>query len=298
MRLVRFVNDAYTAWSDAKAPTLGAALAYYTAFSIAPFLVIALAVAGMVFGAQAANEQIAGEVEDIVGPTASVAIQDMLKNAEENPTTGTWATIFGFALLLFTASGVFAELQNALNTIWHVQPAPSAGFMATIRKRFLSFTMVLGACFILLVSLVVTAALEALAKFWTPAALPGGFYLWLAINHAVSLSVITLLFAMIYKYLPDVNINWREVWAGALTTAALFVVGKHLLGVYLGRSGVASAYGAAGSLVLLLLWVYYSAQIFLFGASLTYVYAQRSRGAAVPTPQPQAQPRQAKAKVA
>lgn len=298
MKLFHFVKDAYTVWSDAKAPTLGAALSYYTAFSIAPFLMIALAVAGMIFGAEAAGDQIAGEINHVVGDTAAVAIQDMLKSAEDNPRSGTLATILGFALLIFSASGVFAELQNALNTIWHVRPNPSAGFMASIRRRFLSFSMVLGTCFILLVSLVVTAALEALAKFWTPTALPGGVYLWLAINHAVSLGVITLLFAMIYKYLPDVRIAWREVWVGALTTAVLFVVGKFLIGLYLGRSGVASSYGAAGSLVLLLLWVYYSAQIFLFGASLTYVYARRSRGEPIEPPQPQPQPVLARAKVA
>ena len=302
MKVVNYVKDAYTVWSDAKAPTLGAALSYYTAFSIAPFMMIALAVAGMVFGAEAANEEVAGEINHIVGPTAAGAIQEVLKNAE-NRTAGTFATIIGFALLLFSASGVFGELQNALNTIWQVKPQPNAGFLGTIRKRFLSFSMVLGTCFILLVSLGVSAALEAVAAYWTPSSLPGGAYLWLAINHVVSLAVVTLLFAMIYKYLPDVDIAWREVWIGALTTAVLFVVGKFLLGLYLGRSGVASSYGAAGSLVLFLLWVYYSAQIFLFGASLTYVYAQRSRGAPIQAPhfhpQPdQPQQTQAQAKVA
>jgi membrane protein len=270
--LLRKTSDA---WFEAKAPTMGAALAYYTIFSVAPLLVMALVIGGMVFGPQAAHGELAGKIEDAVEPAVALAIQDMLEHANQ-PGSGPLAIIAGSVVLLFGASGVFVELHDSLNTIWQVQPKPGRVFLGLVRDRFLSFTMVLGACFILLASLVMTAALAALAKFWTPVFLPGGMYLWQALNALVGLAIITLLFAMIYKYLPDARIAWRDVRVGAAVTALLFTLGKYLLGLYLSWSSTMSAYGAAGSLVLILIWVYYSAQVFLFGAAFTRVYAEHS----------------------
>jgi membrane protein len=179
-------------------------------------------------------------------------------------------------VLLFGASGVFVELQTALNAIWMVQPKPDRGLWGILQDRFLSFTMVLGTCFLLLASLLVTTALAALASLWTPASLPGGTWLWQGLNALVSLAVITALFALLFKYLPDAFVAWQDVWLGAAVTAVLFLIGKHLLGLYLGWAAITSTYGAAGSVLAILLWVYYTAQIFLFGAAFTRVHAQEA----------------------
>jgi membrane protein len=272
--LLGLIKDTYSEWSEDKAPRLGAALAYYTVFSLAPLLIIAIGIAGLVFGKEAAQGEIIGQVEDTIGAPAGKAIQDMLKHSYTSGES-IWATVVGVVVLFFGASGVFVQLQDALNAVWRVTPKPGRGWMETIRERFLSFAAVLGIGFLLLVSLIISAALSALNRFLTPAALPGGVYLWQALNILVSLGFITLLFALMFKVLPDVRIAWRNVWVGALVTAVLFTVGKYLIGLYLGRSSTASAFGAAGSLVVILVGVYYSAQILLFGAEFTRVYACR-----------------------
>jgi membrane protein len=271
------VKDSCIAWNDAKAQTLGASLAYYTAFSIAPLLVIILAVAGLVFGQQAANGQVAGEIAATAGPKVASALEEVLANARFSPATP-WALAASAIMLLVGASGVFAELQNSLNTIWQVQMKPDAGLLQMVRDRFLSFAMVLVTCFLLFCSLVLTAMLYTLTETIHPQLLPGGAVLWQWSNFGLSLVIITVLFGLIYKVLPDAVIAWRDVWVGALVTALLFTAGKHLLSLYLTYASPASAYGAAGSLAIFLLWIYYSAQIFLFGAAFTRVYAaQRGR---------------------
>lgn len=215
------------------------------------------------------------QIKDTMGPTAAAAIQEMLERGHQDGTSG-WATAIGIAVLLFGASGVFAQLQDALNTIWRVEPKPGRGMWGIIRDRFLSFTAVIGTAFLLLVSLVVSATLAALGKFLTPEALPGGTYFWQFLNNVITFGFITLLFALIYRVLPDVRIGWRNVWTGAVITALLFTIGKYVLGLYLGRSSVASAFGAAGSLVVILVWVYYSSQILLLGAEFTRITVQRN----------------------
>jgi len=281
--IYQLLKTTFDEWNDASAPRLGAALAYYTVFSLAPLLLLVIAIAGLFLGEKAARGQIVEEIGDTVGGPVAESIQQMLEHAH-SPTSGGIATAVAIVTLLFGASGVFGQLQDALNTIWQVKPKPGRGILGILRDRFLSMTMVLGTGFLLLVSLVVTAAIAALGKFLTPTALPGGTYLWQGVNLLVSLGLITLLFAMIFKVLPDVKIEWRDVWIGAVITAVLFTVGKFLLGYYLGRGSVTSAYGAAGSLVVLLIWVYYSSQILLFGAAFTRVYATRFGSGVRPAP--------------
>lgn len=256
-------------WLEDKAPRLGAALAYYTIFSLAPLIVIAVGIAGMVFGQDVARSQILRQIEDLVGNQGGEVFRSMVESAGQ-PGAGITGSVLGIVMLLFGASGLFGELQDALNTIWEVQPRPGRGVWGVIRDRFFSFTMVLGVAFLLLVSLVVNAALTAMVSLlgeWR-AGLVGH-----AVNFVVSLGVITLLFAMIFRFLPDARVAWKDVWLGAALTSVLFVVGKFLIGLYLGHASLGSAYGAAGSLAVLLVWLYYSAQIFLFGAELTQVYA-------------------------
>jgi membrane protein len=242
---------------------MGAALAYYTVFSLAPLLLIAIGIASAVFGEEAAGGKIVEQIEQTVGTPAARAIQEMLKHTHES-SGHALPTVVGILVLLFGASGVFVELQDALNTVWKVKPELGQGLLPWLRDRLMSFSVVLGTGFLLLVSLVVSAALSALNNFLTPASLPGGVYLWQGVNLLVSFAFITLLFGVIFKLLPDAPVAWRDVWVGAAVTALLFTLGKYLLGLYLGRSGTTSAFGAAGSLVLLLLWVYYSSQILLF----------------------------------
>ncbi len=249
---------------------MGAALAYYTVFSLAPLVLIAISIAGMVFGQQAAEGQISQQIESAVGPTVAQAIQEMLKNARESGSSTT-ASIIGVVVLLLAASGVFVQLQSALNKIWRVPPQESGGVWSWIKNRLLTFAMVLAIGFLLLVSLIVSTAIAAASSYLAP----GETTLSMLINQVVSFVTITVLFALIFKYLPDRHVQWRDVWIGAALTALLFVVGKYLLGLYLGQKSVTSAYGAAGSLVLILMWVYYASQILLFGAQFTQVYATR-----------------------
>jgi membrane protein len=265
------IRDAGGQWVEDKAPRLGAALAYYTIFSIAPLLVIAIAVAGFVFGPEAARGQITGQVEHLVGRQGGEAVEAMVESASK-PGAGAVGTALGAVMLLLGAAGLFGQLQDALNTVWEVRPKPGRGVWGLVRDRFLSLSMVLGVAFLLLVSLVVSSALAAvggLLKDWQTGAIGQ------VVTTVSDLVVITVLFALIYRYLPDAEVAWRDVWLGAAVTAALFTAGKFLIGLYLGRAGVGSAYGAAGSLAVLLVWLYYAAQIFLFGAELTKAYADR-----------------------
>jgi membrane protein len=279
---VPVLKETYTDWNNDKAPRLAAALAYYTIFSIAPLLLVVLAIAGLIFGKEAAEGQIIGQIQQTVGETSAKAIQEMLANAR-HPSQGTLATIIGAVTLLLGAGGVFGALQDALNTIWGVTPKPDAGYMKMIKDRFLSFTMVLGLGFLLIVSLVISAVLSAITKF-VGNAVPGAPWLWETLNTVVSLGVFTTLFAMMFKILPDAKIKWSDVGVGAFLTAIMFTLGKFGIGIYLGRGSVGSAYGAAGSLVVLLLWIYYSAQILFFGAEFTKVYAKRHGSKIEPVP--------------
>lgn len=260
-------------WREDKVPQLGAALAFYTALSIAPLLVIALGVSGFFFGKEAASGEIRAQFESMVGDQGAKALEDIIASADK-PTAGILATTLSIITLLFGASGVFGELQQSLNTIWEVEPKRDRGFFGMIRDRFLSFAMVMGVAFLLMVSLLISAALASVATIlnWLP-----DWLHWLseAIHQGASLVVISLLFAMMFKYLPDVRIAWRDVWLGAVMTAVLFTIGKFAIGLYLGHSSMASSYGAAGSFVVLLVWVYYSAQILFLGAEFTQVYANR-----------------------
>lgn len=267
------VKESVAQWSDDYAPSMGAALAYYTIFSIAPLLVIAIAVAGFVFGADAARGEIFAQLRGMIGDDGASAIQGLVKSASETG-KGTFAAIAGVVTLLLGATTVFGELQSDLDRIWDAPPSKEAGLKGLLRGRMLSFGMILGIGFLLLVSLVLSAALSALGHFWDNW-FAGWEIVLQAVNFVVSFAIVTGLFAMIYKLLPRVRIEWRDVWVGSMVTSLLFAVGKLLIGLYLGKSGIASGFGAAGSLVVVLLWVYYSSQIFLLGAEFTKTYALR-----------------------
>ncbi len=279
-KFFRLFKEAFAEWRDDKANRLAAALAYYTMLSLAPLLVIVVSVAGFVFGDQAAKGEISDQMSSLVGPSAADMIQTAIAQAG-NTGAGIIATIIGVVALLFGASGVFAQLQDALNTVWEVQPKPGSGLKATAKKRVTAMTMVLGIGFLLLVSLVISAAVSALNTYMSDL-LPGADFLWTIVNFAISFGIITLLFAMIYKILPDVQISWKDVWIGAAMTALLFTIGKYLLSQYIGSSSVGSVYGAAGSLAILLVWIYYSGLILFFGAEFTQVYARHYGSQIVP----------------
>lgn len=274
-------------WTEDKASALAAALAYYALFSIAPLVLIAVAVAGLVFGQQAAEGQLYSQLAGLIGDASAKALQGIVANMHQQKSGGIVATVVGVATLLFGASGVFAQLQDSMNTIWKAKSPTTNGLLDFLRVRLLSFSMVLGIGFLLLVSLVLSAILAAVGEY-LGSFLPGGAALGQALNATVSLAVVTVLFAMIYKLLPDTFVAWRDVWLGALVTSLLFTIGKFAIGFYLGKASVASSYGAAGSVVILLLWVYYSAMILYFGAEFTHVYSMRhgSRRAATHTPVP------------
>ena len=266
------VKMAASAWVDDYAQSMGAALAYYTMFSIAPLLLIVISIAGLVFGDDAARGEIFSQLEGMLGAPGAIAVQGLLESVSK-PTESVTAAIFGIALLLIGASSVFGELQDALDRIWRAPVrAGQSGLWGLIRARLLSFGMILGIGFLLLVSLLASAALAALNKWWGPM-----FSQWATAARIIELGssyiAITVVFAMIYKIMPRVRIHWSDVWIGAAATSLLFTIGKSVIGIYIGKSGVASGFGAAGSLVAVLLWVYYSAQIFLFGAEFTRAYA-------------------------
>ncbi len=267
------LKETFQEWQEDKSSRLAAALAYYTVFSLAPLLVIAIAIAGAIFGEEAARGEIVGQIQGLVGNQGAEVIEAAINNANK-PDTSSIASLISVVVLFFGASGVFAQLQDALNTIWEVQAKPGRGVKYFIKKRLLSFSAVFGIGFLLLVSLLVSAVLSALSHYLSNI-LPGGDFIWQIFNFIISFAVITSLFAVIYKYLPDVKIKWGDVWTGAIITSLLFTIGKFALGLYLGRGSFGSTYGAAGSLIVLLAWVYYSAQILFFGAEFTQVYARR-----------------------
>jgi membrane protein len=272
------LKEAGSGWWRDNAPRLGAALAYYTIFSLAPVLLITVAVCGLIYGRAAAEGQLLGELRDLVGEDGAVAIQTMLANASQ-PSSGIVATVTGLVMLLVGATSLFSELQDSLNLVWEMKP-PGGGVMTMVKARFLSFSMVMGTAFLLLVSLVVSAGLAAFGKHLGQGESEG---IGRILHFLASFLVVTLLFAMIYKFLPDAIIAWRDVWLGSAVTALLFSIGKSLIGLYLGHSAMASTFGAAGSLAVLLFWFYYSSQIFLFGAELTKAYANRYGSGIVPS---------------
>ena len=267
----RLVNQVLVEWSNDHAQRLGAALAYYASFSIAPLLVIAMAIAGLIFGEDAARGAINEQLRSLLGAEAAIGVEGMI-TAAHKPQEGILAAVIGVIVLLFGASGVFGELQSSLNAIWHVEPKAVRGILGTIKDRFLSFTMVLGTGFLLLVSLLFSAVLSALEQ-WMTHSLPAPTGLLQAIHFLVSFGITTLLFALIFKVLPDIPIRWRDVWIGSIVTAFLFAIGKSAIGLYLGKSAISSSYGAAGSFVVVLVWVYYSSQILFLGAEFTKVFA-------------------------
>ena len=270
--LFQLLRDTLNEFNTDKAPRLAAALAYYTAFSIAPLLLVVISIAGLVWSRDAVQDQLDNQIRGLVGAQTAETVQELVASADR-PDTGIIATVIGVVTLFLGAAGVFGQLQDALNTVWGVQPKPNQGISAMLRTRFLSFTMVFGIGFLLLVSLVISTILSAL-NGWLISRLPFSEFVLQIINFAIAFGVITLLFAIIYKVLPDAKISWRDVWVGAAVTSLLFSVGKLLIGLYIGNSSTASSYGAAGSFVVLLLWIYYSAMIFLFGAEFTQVWAR------------------------
>jgi membrane protein len=273
----QLAKESVSAWVDDYAPSMGAALAYYTLFSIAPLLLIVIAVAGFFLDREAAQGAIVVQLDALMGEEGAIAVEGLLESASE-PGRGAVATVVGGVTLLIGATTVFAELQSALDRIWKVPARERAsGLWSLLRQRLLAFGMILVLGLLLLVSLVISAALAALGQWWS-----GFFEGWEAalhvINFVVSFALTTGLFAAMYKLMPRAEVSWRHVWVGAVVTALLFTIGKFLIGLYIGKSGVTSGFGAAGSMVVLLIWVYYSAQIFLLGAEFTRVYAER-RGA-------------------
>jgi len=270
------LKQTFQEWLQDKAPQLGAALAYYTVFSLAPLILVLLAIVGVIFRDDPAGawHKITQQMSYFLDPNAIQVVQNIAQKASE-PGKSTVATIIGIALALFGASGVFGQLQDALNTIWGVKARPAQGIWGFLRARFLSFAMVGGICFLLLVSLAIEALLKGFSHY-VQSVLPGGIVIAVTVYLIFDFAVVVLLFAMIFKFLPDVQIQWRDVWIGAVITAVLFGIGKWLLGFYLGSGAAGSAYGAASSLITLLLWVYYSSQILLFGAEFTQVYAQQA----------------------
>ena len=270
--LFGLATAAFANWKNDYAPSMGAALAYYTVFSIAPLLVIVIAVAALIFGQDAAHTAIMDQARGLIGENGAKTIEGMLASAQK-PKQGMIASGLGIMALLIGATTVFAELETNLNRIWKVEEDEGSGIWHFIRTRLLSFGMVLAIGFLLIVSLVVSAGIAAWGKYWS--GWFGGMEALLHVaNFLVSVAIVTVLFAIIYKLMPRVTIHWRDVWIGALVTSILFSLGKFLIGLYIGKSGVESSYGAAGALVVLLVWVYYSAQTFLLGAEFTKVYAE------------------------
>ena len=268
------IKASLSAWINDYAPSMGAALSYYTVFSLAPLLVIVVSLAGLVFGTDAVRGEVFGQIAGLMGPEAAKGIQDMLASISK-PSTGIVGAIVGVVVLLIGATTVFGELQDALDRIWRAPVrVKSSGLWTLVRTRLLSFGMILGVAFLLLVSLVASAAVAALGKWW------GGWFAgWelvaQIVNVVVGFGLTTAVFALIYKVMPRVKVGWGDVWVGAAVTALLFTIGRFLIGLYIGKTGVASGFGAAGSVAVVFVWVYYSAQIFLVGAEFTWVYAQR-----------------------
>jgi membrane protein len=283
----KLVKLTYQGWKEDNGSRLAAALTYYTVFSLAPMLIIAIAVAGLIWQRQAVQDQVLNQMQGLIGEQGKTFISGLLDSASK-PAQGIFATIIGIVTLIFGALGVFNELHNSLNTIWDVPEKKITGMWNSIKEvvinRFLSFTMVLGVGFMLLVSLVISTGITALGN-WVGTFLPFQELILQIINLIISIGVLTLFFGLIFKLLPDADVAWRDVWVGAFVTAVLFSIGKTLIGLYLGSSAVGTTFGAAGSLVLLLLWIYYSAQILFFGAEFTQVYANTLGSRIVPEQQ-------------
>ncbi len=274
-----------SAWMDDYAPSMGAAISYYTVFSIAPLLLIVMAVAGFVWGEEAIQGEVARQLTSLLGAEAARGVQALIQSAD-HPSEGAIASALSLVALLIGATTVFAELQSALDRIWHAPAhAQASGLWALLRSRLLSLGFILGLGFLLAVSLVISAGLAAFG-LWAAGRLPGYESLLHLANMGLSLGVATLLFAFMFKFMPRASVAWRDVWVGALVTAVLFELGKLLIGLYIGKSSISSSFAAAGSLVVLLVWVYYSAQIFLLGAEFTWVFAHShgSRKGQVPPP--------------
>ena len=267
------LKQTFSEWLKDKAPQLGAALAYYTVFSLAPLVLLLLAIVGLLFHNDPAGawKKITEQMSYFLDKSAVEVVQNIAQKASQ-PNKGLLATTIGVVLALFGASGVFGQLQDALNSIWGVKAKPGAGLGGFLRSRFLSFAMVGGVCFLLLVSLALESMLKGFSSY-VQSVLPGGIAVALTVYWIFDLAVVILLFAIIFKFLPDAKIQWRDVWIGAAMTAIFFAIGKWALGLYLGSGSAASAYGAASSLITLLLWVYYASQILLSGAEFTQVYA-------------------------
>ena len=278
--IVRLIGSAARAWWEDDCTRLGASIAYYTLFAIAPVLLVATAIAGMAFGAEAVRGEIVGQLDHLVGREGALAVESLLEGASQRR-AGIFASVIGGITFVVAATGAFLELQVALNTIWRVKPNPGANIRAFVMDRLRSFGLVVAIGFLLLVSLSVTAVLAVL-NTWLIDLSPATPALWNAASTLLSLVVTTGLFALLFRFLPDVRLRWRDVTIGAAVTAVLFTIGQYGIGFYLGQSNVASTYGAAGSLMILLLWVYYSCQILLFGAEFTRVYVQRHGAKAKP----------------
>ena len=271
--LWRILRDAFGEFNRENVGRLGAALAYYTLFALAPLLVVAIGVAGMAFGEDAARGEVVAQIDGLIGRSGAEAVQAMLVSANP-PERSIPATIVGLIALFLGATSAFAALQGALNKVWNVEDTQPGGVKGFLRGRLLSFGLVLGIGFLLLVSLALSAALSAIGNLMA-SRLPGGATLWMVANFAISFGFTTVLFAMIFKVLPDVKLSWRDVWLGGVITAFFFTLGKFLIGLYLGHSAVGSSFGAAGSVVIILLWIYYSSQIVLFGAEVTQAVVKR-----------------------
>jgi membrane protein len=270
--MVSLISQTFSEFWEDKAERLGAALAYYAAFSMAPLLVIVIAMIDFVYDGDT-SKHVQNQIAMMVGDNAAEAIIATIRGVKSSG-HGVTATVISVITLIVGATGVFTQLQDAMNTIWEVTPKPRPFLRELFRTRLLSFAMVLGICFLLLISLVLSALLTAVSTYFS-SMLPGTEFIWRIVDLAASFGVTMLLFTLIYRVLPDVNIAWRDVWIGAAATAVLFTIGKTLIGLYLGHSSFASAYGAAGSIMILLAWVYYSSQILLLGAEFTQVYANR-----------------------
>lgn len=268
---IPLAKQTFSKWSEHKAPRLGAAVAFYSLLSFAPLLILIGAIAALVFDHDTAQNALIDQSRQMIGDRGADSVKSLLANAQK-PSSGIFASIVAFITLLFGASGVFSELRDALNTIWDAQPKDDSGWRSMLKQKLFSFGMVLSVGFLLLVSLILSAGLAVIGKFFAQL-VPTPVPVLEAANFVVSFAVITVLFALLFKFVPARSISWRDVRVGAILTALLFTIGKFLLGLYLAKAGVGSAYGAAGSLVAVIVWVYYSAQIFFFGAEFTRVFA-------------------------
>lgn len=269
---ISLLKETYVKWSDHQAPRLGASVAFYSVLSFAPLLVLITALIALVFGHESAQGALINEARELIGDRGADTVRTLLKNAQK-PASGVFASLVAFVTLLFGASGVFTELQDALNVMWDVKDQSASGFVGMIKQRLFSFGMVLSVGFLLLVLLILSAGLAYVGRaFGQLVVMPP--LLLQTINFLVSFAVIAGLFGLMFKYVPAAKISWKDVLVGAVGTALLFAIGKHLLGLYLGKASVGSTYGAAGSLVAVVVWIYYSAQMFFFGAQFTRVYAE------------------------